>query len=56
MKQKCIIIALVLVVFGSVYGQEKVYFDAEGNETLNVKSAVEYIITEKEFHKKRFLV
>ena len=47
MKQRLNLIALLLFVLGSVNGQEKIFYDAEGNKTYDMGSAVEYKITEK---------
>jgi len=47
MKQKFVLITLLFVILGSAKGQEKVYYDTEGNITNEIGSAVEYRITEK---------
>ena len=47
MKQKLIIISLLLVVFGSISGQEKVYYDSNERITKDINLAIEYSITDK---------
>lgn len=46
MKQKLILITLILMTISSVNGQREVYYDIEGNTTDDISFAVEYKVTE----------
>lgn len=47
MKQKFLFITLLMLIWSSAKGQERIYYDAEGKKTNDIASAIEFKITEK---------